>query len=189
MPERRTMASSRQKRKVCIAVPAMTGQDGRQRLVIMENLKKTVKLASKRLALLFLVFALSSCASLNVSSRPSKKSREVKEIEAAPIYVVMSEGAPFYLNNALKGRRADKSQPFLYLPKGTLVKVLKNEVPYSDVYLTNGMKGWMPISALAPQMATSDGPASSVEPVSSGPGASATNAAVNPENGVKLPSY
>ncbi len=193
MPERRTMASSRQKRKVCIAVPHRTGQGGRQCLVmVMGNFGKIVKFESSQLLLLCLAFTFSSCASMNM---PSKGSRDAEKIEAAPIYVVMAESAPFYLSNALRGRRVDKSQPFLYLPKGTLVKVLKNEVPYSDVYLTNGMKGWMPISALAPQMATTDGPATSVIPVSSGSGAGVTDpaskppAAYNPESGVKLPAY
>ena len=147
--------------------------------------------------MLLWVLVLSSCESMNLPSFPSKKASGAETAaaaEKAPIYVVMAERAPFYLENAPKGKRASKGYPFLYLTKGALVKVLKNQVPYSDVLLTNGMKGWMPISDLAPQMAPADGPASSVVPVSDGSGTTGGEATplpsrLNPENGVKLPTY
>lgn len=140
-----------------------------------------------------LVLVLSSCESMSLPSLPSPQAA-VTGTRENPIYIVMSERAPFYLANAPRGKRASKGHPFLYLPKGTLVKVVKNKVPYSDVLLTNGMKGWMPIATLAPQMIAIDGPASNVEPVSEGAGAAGAGATppptnLNPDRGVKLPSY
>lgn len=190
--ERRTMESSRQKRKVCIAGALRTGQDERQSWVFMKTFNKFIRIDA--VWVLFpLVLMLTSCETMNLPSLQSKEAAAI-EIKEAPIYVVMADRAPFYQEKAPRGKRASKGHPFLYLPKGTLVKVLKNKVPYSDVLLTNGMKGWMPISALAPQMAPADGPASSVVPVtegsrSAGDGTTPLPTRLNPESGVKLPTY
>lgn len=159
----------------------------------MKFFKRFIKIDSGKMAILALVLLVSSCESMSLPSLPSKQASATGTREN-PVYIVMEERAPFYLENAPKGRRGSKGHPFLYLPKGTLVKVVKNKVPYSDVLLTNGMKGWMPIVALAPQMVTTDGPGSNVVPVSgeagnTGAGATPPPTNLNPEKGVKLPSY
>lgn len=165
-----------------------------QARMFMKVLKKLINFDSAWLALVLLVLLLSSCETMSLPSLPSKGERAATQMEEAPIYMVMTARAPFYLESAPRGKRASKGHPFLYLPKETLVKVLKNKVPYSDVLLTNGMKGWMPIADLAPQMATVDGPASSVQAVPVEAGASGDEATplptrLNPESGVKLPTY
>lgn len=152
----------------------------------MKFLKKFTKIDAAW-ALFPLVLMLSSCETMSLPSLQSKE-KVAAGIQEAPIFVVMSESAPFYLEGSSRGKRTDKGHPFLYLPKGTLVKLLKNEVPYCDVLLTNGMKGWMPISNLAPQMATADGPASNVEPIAGEQGA-APAPSIKPERGVQLPTY
>lgn len=104
--------------------------------------------------------------------------------------MVMAEKAPFYYKQSPKGRGGDKAYPYVYLPKGTTVSMLKNADPFSKVSLINGMEGWMPILNLAPQMASDEESRPGVPP----PGTQqqpARKAAggFNPDNAVSLPSY
>lgn len=128
-------------------------------------------------------FFFSSCTSTPLSPLPSFSTSKP---ENYPIYEVMTQGAPFYLKYSPEGMGRGKTHPYLYLGKGTAVALLKTGNRYSQVSLTNGMKGWMPASAVAPQMAPSEVAPSAVTPVASdtqGP------SGINPEAGVKLPSY
>lgn len=109
------------------------------------------------------------------------------------MYVVMAEKTPFYLKRPSKRGTNHKDYPYVYLPKGTVVGMLKNGDPLSKISLVNGMEGWMPILNLAPQMTPDEGAQSAVTPVPP-PGAqrpAAGNAAggFNPDNAVTLPSY
>lgn len=129
----------------------------------------------------------SSCASTSLPSLPSRTEKE------HPIYVVMAEKAPFYLKRPSKGGSSNKTYPYLYLPKGTTVSMLKNGDPFSNVSLVNGMGGWVPILNLAPQMATDGEAQTAVTPVPAAgvqrPPATKAGGGFNPDNAVSLPSY
>lgn len=105
----------------------------------------------------------------------------------------MAEKAPFYLKRPSKGGSSNKTYPYLYLPKGTTVSMLKNGDPFSNVSLVNGMGGWVPILNLAPQMATDGEAQTAVTPVPAAgvqrPPATKAGGGFNPDNAVSLPSY
>ncbi len=135
---------------------------------------------------LSLAWLLSSCAS--TGRLPSLSSGGDGE---RPVYVVMAGKTPFYLKGPTKGKFGSETYPYIYLPKGTTVSMLKNADPFSQISLVNGMTGWVPILNLAPQMASDGGGGSTAAPVRGPshipPGAAAGGP--HPDNTVTLPSY
>jgi len=131
-----------------------------------------------------------SCGSVSLPSLPTFKTSDP---ENYPIYAVMIQGAPFYLDRSPEGLGGGKDHPFLYLPKDTTVSLLNTGKKYSKVSLLNGMQGWMPISTLAPQMSTGESPSPGVTPSpgQSGPSdnQNKANDRHNPDATTKLPSY
>lgn len=137
--------------------------------------------------LLFLMLLISSCASMSLPTLPSISSGKP---ENYPIYEVMSERAPFYLDRSPEGVGGSKSYPYLYLPKGTTITMLDAGKNYGQVSLINGMKGWMPISTMAPQMSTGGAePSSSVTPAPAGAQGSPNAGATLPDSEIQLPTY
>ena len=136
--------------------------------------------------LLALALLLTSCSSVKMPSLPSLS---VEDDKSYPIYTVMTERTPFYKDHKPK---AGKTYPYLYLSKGMTVTLLKNENPYSQVSLINGMRGWMPIAKLAPQMISGERDAL-VSPASTAGNSAAKRAASRgpkpPLGPVPLPSY
>ncbi len=131
---------------------------------------------------------------MSLPSLPSRSSEASGKVENYPIYEVMTERAPFYLNHSPEGIGGAKSHPYIYLTKGMTVTLLTHGKRYGKVSLINGMKGWMPISTLAPQMATGAETSPGVRPLSSGAGAVGAGSGpqagnFNPGNGIQLPSY
>lgn len=105
----------------------------------------------------------------------------------------MAEKTPFYLKRPSKRGASDKAYPYVYLPKGTTVSMLKNADPLSKVSLVNGMEGWMPVLHLAPQMAADGEAQPTMTPVPPPgtrrpPGGDAAGG-FHPDNSVTLPSY
>lgn len=201
-PERCTMQETLQKRKVCIALEARllenegTNEESMNLFKKFQQLEQLdylgMSMAQIRGSLFAWALLSISCASMTAPSLPTNETRDY------PIYKVMSDRAPFYQSSSPTGKWGNKGYPYLYLSKGMTVTMLKNDVPYSNVLLLNGMKGWMPISSLAPQMTTGEGSAA-VSPApgttgSSGPpaGPGRSKAAAghpSPDVPVQLPSY
>jgi len=157
----------------------------------MKIINKFTKYNAGIILQVLLALLLSSCASMSLPSLPSLPSSKP---ENYPIYEVMTERAPFYHDRSPEGFGGGKSYPYLYLPKGTTVTMLNTGKQYGQVSLINGMKGWMPISTMAPQMATGLDQSSGVTPVSVRPAPAGTQGnsnadAFSPDRGVKLPSY
>ena len=136
--------------------------------------------------LLAITLLLTACSSVKMPSLPSLSVEDDKDY---PIYNVMTERTPFYKDHKPK---AGKTYPYLYLSKGMTVTLLKNGNPYSQVSLINGMRGWMPIAKLAPQMISGEGDAL-VSPASTAGNTGANRAAGRgpkpPLGPVPLPSY
>ena len=123
-------------------------------------------------------------------SLPSLSSGKPKNY---PIFEVMIRAAPFYLERSPDGIGGSKVHPFLYIDKGTTVSLLKSGKRYSEVSLINGMKGWMPVMALAPQMTTGLEPSPGMAPMPVGPAPSDARSkpttGFNPDAELKLPAY
>ncbi|MCF6312364.1 MAG: hypothetical protein L3J39_07925 [Verrucomicrobiales bacterium] len=135
-----------------------------------------------------LILVQASCVTLGGSSGPSMSAGEGREY---PIYKVMTDRAPFYLDKSPQGLGGKDRHPYLYLSKGMTVTLLKNKSPYSQVSLINKMQGWMPVAVLAPQMvgeSVTEG-ASAVTPVASAGAKKNRPPARAPGSGVALPAY
>lgn len=138
-----------------------------------------------------LLLLLNSCETMQVPALPSMSVDEGKEY---PIYKVMTDRAPFYLDKSPLGLGGKDRHPYLYLSKGMTVTLLKNKSPYSQVSLINKMQGWMPVAVLAPQMvgeSVTEG-ASAVTPVTQAgakKGRQSGRPSVPLGSGVALPTY
>ena len=163
------------------------------RPIVMRVLNRVSELGVGRAVMLPLLLLFCSCSSMNLPPLPSFPSPSSAKPKNYPIFKVMTQGAPFYLKHSPDGIGGSKAYPFLYLDKGATVSLLESGKRYSKVSLINGMKGWMPVMALAPQMTTGLGssPGMAPMPVEPAPSDDHSKPATrfNPGAGLNLPSY